>query len=51
MLVLVGWDSMEKVGIQKMREGVALLIERKDCVAWSEFFVVCELLERAGHGE
>jgi hypothetical protein len=46
--VLVGWEWKDEVGMQNTREDVALLVEREGCLAWDEFLVVCEVLERAG---
>lgn len=34
--------------MQNTREGVALLLKKKGCLAWDEFLVVCEVFERAG---
>lgn len=45
--VLVGWEGVDEVEMEKVRENVALFVEMEGCVAWDEFVVECEILERA----
>ena len=46
--VLVGWEGVDVVEMGKVRDDVGLLVEREGCVAWDEFLVECEVLEREG---
>jgi hypothetical protein len=45
--VLVGWEEVNRISMEKLRHDVSLLVENKDCVAWDEFLVECQVLDRA----
>jgi hypothetical protein len=49
--VLIGWGGVDEVELEHVRKAVALLVEMENCVAWDEFSVECEVLERSNKGE